>query len=216
MKPARSPQETATLPTCVAQRADGLGDVVGGGDRGDDLDQLHDRRRVEEVHADDVLRPLRSPVAQRDDRQRRRGGGQDRAGLADLVEVLEQRRLDLRGPRRSPRPRGRRRARSSSEVVPVSRPSTSSLGRLLELAALDRLVERALDGRRGRRRPCPGARPTYVHVVPGLGEDLDDAGGHGAGADHADRARCRGAAAACRRRDGVWSSATTTGLSGAS
>ena len=34
-----------------AQRAGGLGDVVGGGDRGDDLDQLHDRRRVEEVHA---------------------------------------------------------------------------------------------------------------------------------------------------------------------
>ena len=59
------------------------------------------------------------------------------------------------------------------------------LGALLELAALDRLVERALD-----RRPHPVdlvLGPADVDdVVPGLGEDLDDAGGHRAGADDAD------------------------------
>ncbi len=60
------------------------------------------------------------------------------------------------------------------------------LGRLLELAALDRLVERALD--RGADAVDLGVgAPDVGDVEPGLGEDLDDAGRHGAGADDADR-----------------------------
>ncbi len=57
-------------------------------------------------------------------------------------------------------------------------------------------------------------RPTIADVVAGLGEDLDDAGGHRAGADDADLGDVVLAAAGPRRPDGVWSSATTAGLSG--
>ena len=42
--------------------------LVTGGHGGDHLDQLHDLRGVEEMHADDVLRPLGDP-GQLDDRQ---------------------------------------------------------------------------------------------------------------------------------------------------
>jgi hypothetical protein len=59
-----------------------------------DLDQPHDLGGVEEVHADDVLR-ARGRRGEVDDRQRRGGRREDRPGLADLVEVLEQRGLDL-------------------------------------------------------------------------------------------------------------------------
>ena len=60
------------------------------------------------------------------------------------------------------------------------------LGRLLELAALDGLVERALDGGADGVDLVLGAADVD-DVVPGLGEDLDDPGGHRAGADHADQ-----------------------------
>ena len=124
--------------------------------------------------------------AQRDDRQRRRGGGQDRAGLADLVEVLEQRGLDreVLGDRLDHEV-------DVGQVVErggAGEPAEHLVAvRLLELAALDRLVERALDGR--PHAVDLGLGPADVqHVVARLGEDLDDAGGHGAGADHADLA----------------------------
>jgi len=42
----------------LAHRPGRRDDVVGGRHRPDDLDELHDRRRVEEVHADDVARSL--------------------------------------------------------------------------------------------------------------------------------------------------------------
>ena len=92
MKPARSPHVTGVLAETSAHVDRRRDDVVGRRDRGDDLDQLHDRRGIEEVHAHDVLRALgrRSEV---DDGQARRRGRQDRAGLADLVEGLEQHRL---------------------------------------------------------------------------------------------------------------------------
>ena len=55
MKPARSPQETACLPTLVdsARSVSATFSLVA---TVDDLDQLHDRGGVEEVHAHDVLR----------------------------------------------------------------------------------------------------------------------------------------------------------------
>ena len=73
---------------------DGRGDrLVGGGDRADDLDELHHRRRVEEVDAAHQLGPL-GGHGQFDDRQRRGVGGEDRVGLDDRVEFGEQRLLD--------------------------------------------------------------------------------------------------------------------------
>ena len=69
-------------------------DVVGGQHRTDDLDQLHRRRRVEEVHADHVLR-ARGGAGAGDDGQRGGGGGEHRARLADLVQGREQLLLDL-------------------------------------------------------------------------------------------------------------------------
>ena len=71
-----------------AERLDVVDDVGRGDDGLDDLDQLHDRRRVEEVHADDLVGPVRGD---RDlgDRQRRRVGRQDRLRLADLVQLGE-------------------------------------------------------------------------------------------------------------------------------
>ena len=64
-----------------------------GPDRVHHLDQAHDRRRVEEVQADDVGRAAGRHRAL-DHRQARRGGREDRARLADLVERGEQRLLD--------------------------------------------------------------------------------------------------------------------------
>src|SRR5665648_280428 len=81
----------ADLPAQVLDRGH---DVIRGRDCVNDLDELHDRGRVEEVHAHDILRALGHHGAL-DDRQREGGRGQDRARLADLVEVLEQRLLDL-------------------------------------------------------------------------------------------------------------------------
>ena len=93
MNPARSPQRTACLPIVRVDVEHGRLDVGGGGDGADHLDQLHDRRRVEEVHADDISRAGGGRGAL-DHRQARRRGGQHRARRADLVEVREQRLLD--------------------------------------------------------------------------------------------------------------------------
>ena len=65
------------------------------GDDGlDDLDEVLDRRGVEEVHADDAAGKA---VGGGDlgDRERRGVGGQDRVGPHDVVEVAEDRLLDL-------------------------------------------------------------------------------------------------------------------------
>src|SRR5665647_2634821 len=77
------------LADLAAQVLDRGHDVVPGRDGVNDLDQLHDRGRVEEVHTDHVARALGRHGAL-DDRQRGGGRGQDRARPADLVEALEQ------------------------------------------------------------------------------------------------------------------------------
>ena len=57
-----------------------------------DLDQLHHRRRVEEVDAADQFRAGRRH-REFDDRKRRGVGREDRSGLGDAVEFGEERRL---------------------------------------------------------------------------------------------------------------------------
>ena len=185
MKPARSPHETATLPT------------------------FSHRARVVSVTSSSVATvettstsfmigaglkkcmPMTScgrlvTWAQLDDRQRRRGGREDRAGLADLVEVLEERGLDreVLGDRLDHDvdvlevvERGGARA---AGPAPRPWPPRSSLPRWIALS-------RALGDRRDDAVDLVLAAADVQHVVPGLGEDLDDAGGHGAGADDADQ-----------------------------
>ena len=78
-------------------------------------------------------------------------------------------------------------ARSSSEVDPVSRPSTSSRA---DSSSLPRWMALSSERSMVSRTPFDlgvGAADVQ-HVVPGLGEDLDDARGHRAGADDADPA----------------------------
>ena len=76
------------------QRLDVLDDGRLGDDGAHDLDQLHDRRRVEEVHPDDLARP---PGDHRElgDRQARGVGRQDRVRRADLVQLREDLGLEL-------------------------------------------------------------------------------------------------------------------------
>ena len=82
---------------------------------------------------------------------------------------------------------------------------------LLELAALDRPCRAS--ARWSPRTPVDlgVAAADVQHVVPGLGEDLDDAGRHRAGADHADLAMSRSQLRAASSADGVWSSGTHLG-----
>ena len=60
--------------------------------RRDDLDEGHDRGRVEEVEADDPIRPGRR-LGDLGDRERARVGGQDPRGVGHLVERPEDRPL---------------------------------------------------------------------------------------------------------------------------
>ena len=129
-------------------------------------------------------------------------GGQDRAGLADLVEVLEQRGLDRRGPRRSPRPRGRRPRGRRARWCRCSRPSTSALPLLgacragspcrseRSMVATDAVDLVLASGRRTARRTPPWRRPRRCRWPSCRCRRRRPAG-------------CRGAAAACRRRVGV-------------
>ena len=80
---------------------DRLGEVVGGG-RGflrgvladDHLDQRHDRGRVEEVEADDLVGPQRR-LPDLGDRERGGVGGEDRVARGGRVDLAEDRLLDL-------------------------------------------------------------------------------------------------------------------------
>ena len=150
----------------------------------DHLDQRHHRRRVEEVQADHVGRALGGHRAL-DHRQAGRGGGQHHAGLADLVEAGEERLLDAQLL-----DHGLDDEVDVGQVVEVGRPGDPAQRRVAvglgELAAHDALVERGLAAPRRPARTSPRPRVTRDDLVPGLGEDLDDAGGHRAGADHAD------------------------------
>ncbi len=168
-----------------ADLADGGVGVVGGQYRTDHLDELHGRRRVEEVHADHVPRPGRGAGAG-DDGQRGGGRREHRAGPADLVERPEHLLLDrqLLGDRLDGEVRvregvqGRRRRDRGQRRVPR---------RGAQPPLVDRAAERLRDPRLRRLGLLRGTGHERDGVA-GLGEDLGDAGGHGARADDADGA----------------------------
>ena len=94
MKPDAVAAGHGVLADLGAQGLHGRDDVVGRRDRVHDLDELHDLGRVEEVHADDVLRAARRGGAVDDRQADEVVVARIAPGLADLVEVLEQRLLD--------------------------------------------------------------------------------------------------------------------------
>ena len=143
--------------------------------RADDLDERHQRRRVEEVHADDALRTL-GRVRDLGHRERRRVRREDRVGPRDRGRARRRARASARGPRRSPRSRGRsrpgRRSRSSGSAVraPHRAPRRSSCpfstrGRGNRSIRLSRRARRARASSRGRpcrrRRSCRAARSRH-------------------------------------------------------
>ncbi len=71
-----------------------LRNLGGGLDSADHLDQPHPRRRIEEVHPDNPLRPLQSGRHRRHG-QRRRVGGKDAAVTDDRLEFAQQAALDV-------------------------------------------------------------------------------------------------------------------------
>ncbi len=177
-------------------------DIATGRHGRDDLDQLHDRGGIEEVHADDI------------GGSRGRGGALDHGqagcrrrehspGGADVVEVGEEHLLD-----RQILDDGLDDELDVGEIVQLRRAGHPRQRRVAvglgELAALDALLQRAGD-RGDYLRGLLGATGHEHHVVAGLGEHFDDAGGHGARADDAHRRyRARtGERAAGRRGHGV-------------
>ena len=104
----------------------------------------------------------------------------------DLVEILEERGLHLEvlGDRLDDEVDAGQvvERRAAGEVA-----EDAVLLRLGQLAALDRLVQGALD-RGAHGVDLVGGAADVQHVVATLGEHLDDAAGHRAGADDADRA----------------------------
>ena len=83
-----------SLAQVTGQQGQCLGDLRRGEDRGDHLDQLHHRGRIEEVQP---RHPGRIPRAACDLRDRQGGGigSQDRIGPAGLVQLSEQGPLEL-------------------------------------------------------------------------------------------------------------------------
>src|SRR6478752_603020 len=91
MKPARSPHETATLPTlahraCVVSVTSSEVETV---------ETTSTSFMIGAGLKKCIPTTSSGRLGALDDRQRGGRGRQDRAGLADLVEVLEQRGLDL-------------------------------------------------------------------------------------------------------------------------
>ncbi len=140
---------------------------------GDHLEQLHQRRRVEEVHADDVLRaaPRRSPASSRGSTTCSCRG---RSRAARPPTAARTARASARPARAPPRSRARSRASSSSEPASTSRASASAASSSLQrprsapvrepavhalAAALERLRERVVQ----------------VGVDPGEAAELGDA-----------------------------------------
>ena len=88
MKPSQTPETTAVFLIFLRDLHDGGQHVLGGLFAAHDFQQLHHVGRAEEVHADDVLGPL-GDVGDLVDVERGGVGGEDGAGLGDLVELLE-------------------------------------------------------------------------------------------------------------------------------
>ena len=93
--------------------------------RANHLEQLHQRRRVEEVHADHVLGP-RGRARERRDRDRRGVGGQHRVVAAHQRQAHRTARASARPARAPPRSRGRSGASSSSVRHRLEQPEAAS------------------------------------------------------------------------------------------
>ncbi len=92
-KPAASWTSTGVFAELLREGVDGVEGLLRSLQATDDLDELHDRYRVEEVHADDLVRTLglRGELCDGDGAG---VGGEDRVGWEDAVEVAEDLRFD--------------------------------------------------------------------------------------------------------------------------
>ena len=137
---------------------------------GDDLDQLHPGRRVEEVHADDPRRGSR-PRGDRGDRERGGVGGEHGVGAADRLELGEQLALQV-------------------EALGRGLDHEGAAGEALELGRRGDVLAGALDALR------KGVAVGIVHddLDPGAGRELRDPRAHRPGADDSRRARPSSAA----------------------
>jgi hypothetical protein len=167
------------------QRLDVLEDLGLGDHRADDLDQVLHRRRVEEVDADDAT-GARVGRGDLGDAQRGGVGGQDGVVGDDPVELGEDRLLDLQrlhdrldddvGPGQG--------VELGGEADPAQQLGLLGLAQLL---ALDRPVGGVLEV--GATALDPLVVLLHADDVEAVaGEDLRDAGPHGAESDHADGA----------------------------
>ena len=165
------------------QGLDVVDDRLLGDDGAHDLDQLHDRRRVEEVHPDDLARPA-GAHGQLGHRQARGVRREDGVRGTDLVELGEDLGLELHALRHGldDELRGGEILQRRAEADPLE--DRVPVGRV-ELAAADRPVGGLLD--------VPAtARHGLVADLDGgdrqsrACEHLDDAGTHGAQPHDAD------------------------------
>jgi hypothetical protein len=163
--------------------------LVGGVLAADDLDQRHDRRRVEVVEADDLLRPQRR-LADLGDRKRRRVGGEDRPAGRRGVELGEDGLLDLHALGHGFDDEidvtepvvGRRAGDPAHELVDGGR--SLLVG---ELALLDQAGDLALGHRAGFGEPRVDELLLDVledDIDSGGGDGLGDLPAHGARAHH--------------------------------
>jgi hypothetical protein len=123
----------------------------------DQLEQPHQRRRIEEVHPDNVLWPLRR-ARKRCYRDRRRVGREDRVAAADLRQLGEQLALELEPLRRRldrevaacepvERGRGGQQVRRVGPDAALLGPARESLPHVFD-TALQRLGQRIVEDRR--------------------------------------------------------------------
>jgi hypothetical protein len=85
MKPGLVAHDDRLLVQPLGQRLDVVEDIVGGDDSANNLDELHHRRRVEEVHPQDPRGLLRGD-GKLGDREGRGVGGEDRVVGDDRIE----------------------------------------------------------------------------------------------------------------------------------
>jgi hypothetical protein len=191
-KPARSPARIGVLPSAAANASARATASSAVPERDDDLDQLHDRHRGEEVQPEDVLGAAgrRGQVRDRDRRGVRR---QQRAGLHRRVERLEHAALhrEVLDDRLDDEVR-------VGEVAQVARPCHTALQGAgvggLELAAGHGAFHRGGDAlaRALQRR---GLGLVDVHGDAGAGDRLGDARAHEPAAHDPDLANLGHAAA---------------------
>ena len=159
--------------------------LLGGLVAGDHLDQPHQRRRVEEVHAADALGPL-DPGGDRGHRQRGGVGGQDRLGAADARPAARTARASARGPRAPPRSPARSRRGPRALGAARSRAAAASASACAPAAALGALGQRRRAAAASPALERLGDRVVEVGLEAAQAGELGDPGAHRPGADDSD------------------------------